>query len=143
MKKEQGKDKMQITKRFIAAIDYLLDSNQVKTQVEIASQLKMTTQKITSMKSYVEGRMEDGQYPTITNIQTLNQAFSVSFDFIFKGEMPILVEDLKPTKVDVNIPEQINSKILEMSEGIQLLREKVSLLNEKVDFYKEIVNRKI
>lgn len=139
-KNERDNIKREITERFVIALDYLVDSGKMENIKDFERITGIRAQRITGMRKFLkDGDPEKPYYTNADHIAILNSFFGVSFDFIFKGQKPIVLkEERKQGEVnDTSPPVYQNQKIMQLEEVVELLERKVQLLNERFQFHLE------
>lgn len=140
---EQDNLKRIITQRFIDALDYLLDSGKLKTVVEFENITGLRAQRITGMRKYLdEGENVKPYYASVNHIHVLNEKFGVSFDYVFKGEKPIVKQGRTESRAesfeDNPRSDYIPSTDLGLiSREVELLKCRMDLFQKMWDFHKE------
>lgn len=137
---EQDSRKLLITQNFINALEYLIDSDRLKSVVEFERLTGFRQQRISGMKKYLSDREGKGYFANTDHIAIMHEQFGVSLKYLICGEMPIL--ESKRTEmheIAADVPRAVyeNSQIQLLREDIGIIKERQNLLDKKFDFLQE------
>lgn len=132
-------DRIITTKNFLRAVEHLKDEGIITTARELQEKTGIVPQRITGMKAFIE-KGGKATYANQDQIERLNKIFNVRYEFIFKGEEPIIREKLIEKKEIKNQTSELLD-MQAMKNEILFLKEKVNFLNEKVNFLFEKLKR--
>lgn len=136
-KEEQDKTKIEITQRFIDALDFLIDTGRLKNVVQFEEKTGLRSQRITAMRKFLNDNNSKAYYANTDYLVTMNRDYGVSLEYLINGIKPILLEQAKK-ETPVDSSEFVSKKEYNiLKEDMRLLKERVNLVNEKLEVYKK------
>ena len=133
---EQDNRKMLITRNFINALDYLIDSGRLKSVADFERITGFRQQRVTGMKKFLsEGSSVKGYFANTDHLAALHEMFGVSLKYLISGEKPIL--EPSPQELAKSNPVQDDSLIRQIREEVELIRERQKILSERFELLKE------
>lgn len=135
---EQDNRKLAITKNFIDALEYLIDSNRLKTVADFERITGFRQQRITGMRKFLSDGEGKGYYANTDHIAVMNEKFGVSLKFLIFGEKPILEQKEEPANMVAEPRGTYEIKKLhQLEETVDLLSKKQEFLAEQFKFFQE------
>lgn len=128
---EQDNRKLTITKYFIDALDYLIDSNRLKSVADFERITGFRQQRITGMRKFLTDGDGKGYFANTDHIAVMHEKFGVSLKFLICGERPIIEQK-------INLENTLaEPRAVYETKFIQQLQEQFDLLSKKQDFLTE------
>jgi len=136
---EQDNRKLVITKNFIDALDYLIDSNRLKSVADFERLTGFRQQRITGMRKFLSDGDGKGYFANTDHISVIHEKFGVSLKFLICGEKPIIEPQSEEHSNMAAEPRATYDTrlIQQLREEIELIRQRQKMLSERFEFFQE------
>jgi hypothetical protein len=134
---DQKELRLEITKNWVIALDYLIDSGRIKNYRQFEELTGIRNQRVSGLKKSVTDGAESTNYISVDYIRILNEQFGVSTDYLLYGTKPIVIDPeaqlVKDVERSVYGSQSVNEKIHSMHQQIEYLVGKVNNLEKSVE----------